>query len=369
VRLLSGGLTFLFALEIEMPQERFGSIHKPAANVARQIQTLTSHKVRFDGCSPSEAEIFLTESTYFFKLKAFDNKFDKDSSGNYFNLDFSFLQDVSTIDYHIRQCVIQLTSDIEHCLKVRFNTLLMRQSTEDGYSIVQDFIQHETDFYRHQLNKEFSLDLKSSAYTGAIIDKYGTNPPAWLLWEVCSFNTTNAFYKFFIKKNSYADPIFSLLDGVRLLRNAASHNNCLLTAPSYRLNKTDSLTTLLEQLIPCEAEEAEHDNVIGLAAHDPLIHDFSCVLCCHINLVKSQGIITRTEELLNSLIKRIGRHYQWYKDPQNHCKELERQLNAIASLSYAFKHFSREKSITRNLSLTKEPLVYKTRHRHRSRSK
>jgi abortive infection bacteriophage resistance protein len=352
-----------------MPQRSSDDVIRPAADVSKQIETLSSHQVHFDGCGKDEARRFLTENTYFFKLKAFDNKFGKDEDDNYYNLDFSFLRDISTIDYHIRQVVIQLASDIEHCLKVRFNALLMRQSTEDGYSIVQDFKQHESEFYRSKLKKEFSLDLKASAYTKMIIDKYGDRPPAWLLWEVCSFSTTNAFYKFFLRKNLYMDQIYSLLDGVRLLRNAASHNNCLLTAPSYSVNPTKSLSALLEQLISDDMGQPERDNILDLAERDPLIHDFSCALCCHINLVKSQGIISRTETLLDGLVKRIGRNYEWYKDSRNHCEDLERQLHAITSLSFAFRGFSREDSLENDLPLTQEPKVRSRRRSRRSRGR
>jgi abortive infection bacteriophage resistance protein len=366
VRSLSGDLTFS-VLEIEMLEKTVEQVHKPAATPERQIETLLSHNVRFNGCTKLDAQQFLTDNTYFFKLKAFDNKFGKDQDGNYYNLDFSFLQDISTVDYHIRQAVLQLTSDVEHAIKIRFNALLMRQTKEDGYSIVQDFIRHQKQFYRDQFDKQYSLNLKASVYTEGIINKYAENPPAWLLWEVCSFNTTNAFYKFFLKKHSYQDQIFSLLDGVRLLRNAASHNNCLLTAPSYKLNQTDSRIDLLEQLLPKEKYPTEHDDVMRLAAHDPLVHDFCCVLCCHINLVHSQGIISRTEDLLQELIKRIGRNFKWYKDPSNRCKELEEQLNAVASVSHAFNNFSRENCCNNNLALTQGPKVHSNRRKRRSR--
>ena len=346
--------------------DREASVRKPAANVDRQIQTLVSHGVHFDRCNEAEAGVFLTDHTYFFKLKAFDNKFEKDPQGNYYNLDFSELKDISTVDYHIRQAILELTSDIEHCLKVRFNELLMRQTTEDGYSIVQEFIQSETHFYHEKFGRDFTLEIEPSAYTKAVIDKYGSNPPAWLLWEVCSFKTTNDFYKFFLKKKRYEDQVFSLLDGVRKLRNAASHNNCLLTAPSYQINQTEALTALLEQLIhPSQAQE-EHDTVIDLASRDPLIHDLSCVLCCHINLVVSPGIITRTEFLLDELNKRIVRNMSWYEDSQHHCHELERQLNAIVSLLYAFKHFSRTDSLECNCSITRKPKKHITRRTRRS---
>lgn len=344
-----------------MSQGTSKAVRKPAADVKRQIETLQSHQVHFDRCNLDDAQSFLTQNTYFFKLKAFDNKFDKDTEGNYYNLDFSFLQDVSTIDYHIRQVVVQLTSDIEHALKIRFNRLLMRQTSEDGYSIVEDFVHDQDIYYREHFDKPFSLNLKESAYTQAIIEKYSDNPPAWLLWEVCSFNTTNQFYKFFVRKNKYADRIFSLLDGVRLLRNAASHNNCLLTAPSYEINRTEALIVLLEQLVPEQKYPVEHDNVMTLASHDPLIHDFCCVLCCHINLVQSQGAISRTVELLDHLEKRICRNIEWYRDSMNHCGDLERQLNAICILSRAFQVFSRENSRKKNLPLTQEPKVYNQR--------
>lgn len=346
-------------------------VGKPAANVDEQIETLLSHDVRFELCSTGDARGFLLDRTYFFKLKAFDNKFEKDVSGRYYHLDFAYLQDISTIDYHIRQVVLRLTADIEHAMKVRFNGLLMRKTTENGYSIVRDFKNHQNSVYKKKgNNRSFTFNFRNSPYTGAIIKKYEGNPPAWLIWEVCTLSTTNDFYKFFLEKNKYEDQTYALLDAVRLLRNAASHNNCLLTAPSTKLQETTALTSLLGELLPVGYDQQQRDNVLQLARHDPLIHDLCSTLCSHINLVQSQGIISRTNEMLTALGVRIQRNADWYKSTSNHCIELESQLDALVTLTQAFTDFSREQSRKLDLRLTRLPKVHKTRPqpRHRKRA-
>lgn len=45
--------------------------------------------------------LFCTSRTYFFKLKAFENNFERDD-GQYHGLDFAYLVDLSTIDCHPR---------------------------------------------------------------------------------------------------------------------------------------------------------------------------------------------------------------------------------------------------------------------------
>lgn len=309
---------------------------KAVADVSRQIQVLKSHDVHFEECSEREARIHLSEKTYFFKLKAFDKKFGRDEQGRYSHLDFAYLKDVASIDFMIRRLVLQLTTDVEHALKVRFNSLLMRRTSEDGYSLVADFEKSQREYYKSKgKGYDLSSSFKRSAYTAAVIEKYGSRPPVWLLWETCSMNEVNAFYRFFLKRSGYRDTVFALLDGVRILRNAAAHNNCLLTAPAYEVNRTEVLDRCLEELLSGRAPESRAA-VMSLSSSDPLVHDLACVLCSHINLVSSNSLTTQARIASSDLSERILRHMDWYRDPRNECAYLCSQLDAVRALLEAF---------------------------------
>lgn len=337
---------------------------KTVADVDRQIQVLRSHDVRFEECSEQEARTHLSEKTYFFKLKAFDKKFGRNAEGNYAHLDFAYLRDVASIDFLIRRLVLQLTTDVEHALKVRFNSLLMRRTSEDGYTLVSDFEQSQREYYRSR-NKGYDLSssFKKSAYTMAIIEKYGGKPPAWLLWETCSMNEVNAFYRFFLRRAGYRDTVFALLDGVRILRNAAAHNNCLLTAPAYEINRTEVLERCLDELLAGGDGERRHA-VVRLASSDPLVHDFACVICSHINLVASNSIADQARSAATRLSERIGEHMDWYRDERNECGYLCAQLDAVRALLEAFASFDRT---TGHGVLTAPPRQQKHRRNRHSR--
>ena len=341
---------------------------KTVATVDQQIATMRSHDIHFLSCTEEEAATYLEENTYFFKLKAFDKLFGRDDEGKYFDLDFAHLKDAATIDYHLRRLILQLTSDVEHALKVRFNQLLMRRTSEDPYVLVQEFIADQKQYYCRKFggNRPYDINgaFKRSAYTDSIIDKYGSCPPAWLIWEACSLNEFNAFYRFFLRRSGYSDITFALLDGVRILRNAAAHNNCLLTAPSYTVNKTNVLQEYLSILLSVGFPNGTASPLLTLSQTDPLVHDLSCVVCCHINTVHSSGMKKSAIQASQSFLTRVHRHMDWYRQETRQCTHLCNQLDAICSLLTAFCQ-----PMNVDCKLTEQPRIYQQRRdRHRRHS-
>ena len=92
------------------------SKNRIALNTKEQCDLLESHGVEFKLCSKAEAESFLRNNTYFFKIKAFDKNFKRDQQGNYSKLDFAYLKDISTIDFKLRMLILRMTGDIEQCV-------------------------------------------------------------------------------------------------------------------------------------------------------------------------------------------------------------------------------------------------------------
>ena len=96
---------------------------KPKLSVPQQIRHMEEAGITFEHISKAEATRFLQYNTYYFKLKAYAKNFTKykngERAGKYFNLDFAYLQDLSTIDAHLRKFIIKTALDIEHFLKVK----------------------------------------------------------------------------------------------------------------------------------------------------------------------------------------------------------------------------------------------------------
>lgn len=104
---------------------------RPLIDAAQQVRHLKERWVRFELTDEREAERFLRESNFFFKVKAFAKCFsrytspDSERFGSYINLDFAYLAELTRLDHHLREAALSLTLDIEHYMKVDLNRMIM----------------------------------------------------------------------------------------------------------------------------------------------------------------------------------------------------------------------------------------------------
>ena len=85
-------------------------------NIDEQIAHMRDENgIKFNLVTENEARLFLLNSTYYFKLKAYAKNFEKYATGakcgNYIDLEFAYLQDLSTIDMHLRKFIIKSSLD------------------------------------------------------------------------------------------------------------------------------------------------------------------------------------------------------------------------------------------------------------------
>ena len=215
-----------------------GAISKPWLTASEQVSHLKSKGVRFSLMSEADAKGYLEKNSNYFRLRSYRLGFPKveegPRKGEYANLDFKMLVDLSIVDMLLRYEMLPLTLDIEHFAKV---ALLKRIELEgeDGYSIVTDFI---ASYDEKQRNGSTKNRLKNeicqgenSPYTGGLISRYGDFAyPAWAFVEVISFGSFLYFYKFCADRfnDQEMKDAFYLLQAVKSLRNACAHNNCIL---------------------------------------------------------------------------------------------------------------------------------------------
>lgn len=83
--------------------------------------------------SEDDARVYLEKNSNYFRLRAYRLGFPKVEEGNrkgeYANLDFMMLVDLSIVDMLLRYEMLPLTLDVEHFAKVK---LLKRIETEGG---------------------------------------------------------------------------------------------------------------------------------------------------------------------------------------------------------------------------------------------
>ena len=133
--------------------------------------------IKFDIAKEEDAKVFLQNNNYYMKLASYRANYDKrKSNGEYINLDFAYLQELSTIDMHLRYLILQMCLDVEHALKTRLLKDIEDNPEEDGYDIIRRFV---TKYERSCQNIQ---KHKSSEYCRELIEKYY---PYFLAWDIC----------------------------------------------------------------------------------------------------------------------------------------------------------------------------------------
>lgn len=209
----------------------------PKLSSAQLVKKLENKGVRFNIINRTEAVRFLVNRNYYFRVTSYESNYKSyiDKNLKYVNLEFAYLVELSTIDMYLREHIMSMCLDIEHCLKVQLLRDIENNTAEDGYDIVDNFL--------NQTNKAYVIeDIKRkahSAYCGDLIQHYfkpitvngkrSFDFPVWAFLEVISFGTFIDFYDFYLGKYKNSKHSFSMLfPYIRSLRNACAHNNCIL---------------------------------------------------------------------------------------------------------------------------------------------
>lgn len=193
----------------------FNPILKPKLTVSEQVKKLKRKGVRFIDADEEYAKSFLTNNTFYYKLTAYRKNFKKERE-KYKDLDFSYLVDLSIIDMHIANEALKICSCIEHALK----TQLLSDfdlSPDDGYMVVNDFILYETGA-KYPMRPRRAEQLQNRS-----IWQIAEDVTLGELFKLCDF-----FYKKYTRGSANYKKIKNLSTCIIKLRNAVSHNSCLI---------------------------------------------------------------------------------------------------------------------------------------------
>ena len=120
---------------------------RPMMKISEMIPYLKEKNIKFDKCSEFEAEKYLRENNNYYNVTAYKNNFVKYQcgklKGKYIDLDFAYLKDLSIIDYRTRLILFKMIIDIEHYLKIRILNTIEEIAEEDGYSIVNIYLEYD----------------------------------------------------------------------------------------------------------------------------------------------------------------------------------------------------------------------------------
>lgn len=315
---------------------------KQRATLDEQIGTLVSHGITFDKMSKERARRFLSNNTYFFKIKSYENNYRKISDGTggyvYDNLDFGYLVELSLIDFSLSRLVWSMCSAVEHSVKVRFNRLLMQDTDVDVAAICVRRCFHGD-----------PLDMHDNPYTDDMrIRCHGDFAP-WNLWELLGFNDQlrlfDSYYEYRYGKNH---PYKHLLFIVRKMRNAVSHGSCLLTdmgrlSPSKKETGIPDTEVTKAAMALCDKPRKKGSRTKSFqnALDRLVVHNYACVLLCHLEFVDSPRALMHSCDEVQSFLDRMNQRRGAYfgdtdgaREPRNHL--IDSTLSAIETLSKSY---------------------------------
>ena len=121
---------------------------KNLLSIDELIDHMKARGIKFEIISESEARDFLTKNNYYFKLASYRTLYAKcpegsSREGQYQNLDFAYLKELSTIDMHLRYIIVEMCLDIEHAIKVQLINAVTQNSDDDGYQLIKLYLKDE----------------------------------------------------------------------------------------------------------------------------------------------------------------------------------------------------------------------------------
>ena len=275
---------------------------KRKLKVEEQIQDMIDKNIQFELYSQEDAKKFLKYNNYYFKLKSYARNYNINSqTKQYYNLDFAYLVELSKLDMYIRKIILELSLDVEHYLKVRLMNDLSDNPEEDGYNIVRLFLQYHP-------NAEADIQSKADKYSfcSDLAEKHlneYNEPEELALWnivELLSFGNFMELYQLYYQvypSFNYSD----YLKSIKFIRNAAAHNNCILSTlrkPNSlkKFSKTKKLANILGKI----PEFRELDNRDAMLKN-PVIHDFVTLLFVYNDIMK----VSATKKVRNKKMEEI----------------------------------------------------------------
>ena len=264
--------------------------------------------ITFNLKSEEEAAVFLAKHNYFFRLKQYADFGEKTKSGKFINVDFGQMVELSTVDMFLRKLILKMTLDFEHYLKVKIINDSQENPADDGYTVVESFLE------THNRVRHFIENLNNSTnfYNRQVFDKYKEKTSVWSIVEMLGFSDFIDFYahyyQYFHLKCEYT-PHF---DSVRRLRNAAAHNTCMISNLKPQ-NWFKSDIEINFELLGAKLEVG--NGVISSCLKVPVLNDFAVMLSNYVKLISSPKIKEKTlEEMQDFFNGRMILHKDYFEN-------------------------------------------------------
>ena len=292
----------------ETPQK----LDRPKLSVEGPIAYMRDKRgIQFNIVSEEDAASFLQTSNYYFKLKAFEKNYEVYSKqghekfGQYSDLEFAYLQELSSLDMYLRQCVLELSLGVEHFLKVRLLKDVSENEAEDGYSLVDEFLS----YHPNVLDK--IKEKAKNSYCEHLIDKYSERFSLWTFVEVLSFGDFINLCDYYYGKYPARDIKIGTVRIVKFIRNAAAHNNCLIN--NLKDNSSGSFTQNREANRIVASIDGISEKVRAKKMGNRTVHDFVVLLYVFSLLASPASKKRQLEHVLDLFENRFLKHKEYFE--------------------------------------------------------
>lgn len=299
---------------------------RPMMKISEMVPYLKEENIKFEKMSEKDAEKYLRYNNNYYNVTAYKHNFERyviDGKfvDKFIDLDFAYLKDLAIIDHRTRLVLFKMTIDIEHYLKIRILNLIEDIEQEDGYRIVNMYL--EKDFNDEKFPKKVHKSIfkkVGSSYYDKVFSKYDIdkdkkleNIPIWEFLEIITFGDLVNFYEFFAKEYSLDKEIKNIFifREIVKLRNAVAHNSCILCDLDKKDNTFAPDYKILTYLNNCNIRKDTRDNKLS----NSRIRQITYTLYMFNEIVTSKGIKKNIIEDINNLFYgRINSHKEYYNN-------------------------------------------------------
>lgn len=287
-------------------------MEKPKLSIDEQISHMRDNRgIKFNIVNEQKAKEYLMFNSYYFRIKSYAKNFDKYKNGpnkdKYINLEFAYLQELSTLDMYLRKFILRMTIDIEHFLKTQLLKDFVENQQEDGYSIINKLLSN------YPYIKD-NIDRRRNSYVCCnLINKFNKDFAIWNIVEVLSFGDFINLYNLYYKEYNSTNNLSNYLWSVKFLRNAAAHNNCLLnslkTPYSSHFNRNKQINTIISKI----PNIGKTQRITSM--NNPVIHDLVVTLYVFNRIANKSNFKRNTMIELKELIdNRFTRNKNYFNN-------------------------------------------------------
>lgn len=266
--------------------------------------------IKFKEISEEEAKIFLNNNNYYMKLASYRANYVKCQSGEregqYQNLDFAYLKELSTLDMYLRYMIMEMALDIEHAIKVKIIRDVADNPEEDGYNIMKKFLEKNNNI---NILKKIKSH-KSGEYCKDLIEKYYPYFPIWVFVELISFGDLLYFTSFY--ENEYNIKIINntFMNIVRDLRNASAHSNCILNKMTERIDSTKQINSEISEFVKRMSDVSKQSRKNNL--NYKFTYNFICLLYVYDSLMSNTVKQKRYKQIIEFMDGRVKKNKNYF---------------------------------------------------------